>query len=43
MNIAIPHPMKMSAYKTSIGVVISHKGIDWGNQHFVNVVFMIDF
>ncbi|WP_288596336.1 PRD domain-containing protein [uncultured Thomasclavelia sp.] len=28
MNIAIPHPMKMSAYKTSIGVVISHKGID---------------
>lgn len=41
MNIAIPHPMKMSAYKTSIGVVISHKGIDWGNQHFVNVVFMI--
>ena len=40
MNIAIPHPMKMSAYKTSIGVVISHKGIDWGNQHFVNVVFI---
>lgn len=43
MNIAIPHPMKMSAYKTNIGVVISHKGIDWGNQHFVNVVFMIAF
>lgn len=43
MNIAIPHPMKMSAYKASIGVVISHKGIDWGNQHFVNVVFMIAF
>ncbi|WP_366250185.1 BglG family transcription antiterminator [Thomasclavelia ramosa] len=43
MNIAIPHPMKMSAYKTSIGGVISHKGIDWGNQHFVNVVFMIAF
>lgn len=43
MNIAIPHPMKMSVYKTSIGVVISHKGIDWGNQHFVNVVFMIAF
>lgn len=43
MNIAIPHPMKMSAYKTSIGVVISQKGIDWGNQHFVNVVFMIAF
>ena len=43
MNIAIPHPMKMSAYKTSIGVVISHKGIDWGNQHFVNVVFIIAF
>ena len=43
MNIAIPHPMKMSAYKTSIGVVISHKGIGWGNQHFVNVVFMIAF
>ena len=43
MNIAIPHPMKMSAYKTSTGVVISHKGIDWGNQHFVNVVFMIAF
>lgn len=43
MNIAIPHPIKMSAYKTSIGVVISHKGIDWGNQHFVNVVFMIAF
>lgn len=43
MNIAIPHSMKMSAYKTSIGVVISHKGIDWGNQHFVNVVFMIAF
>lgn len=43
MNIAIPHHMKMSAYKTSIGVVISHKGIDWGNQHFVNVVFMIAF
>lgn len=43
MNIAIPHPMKMSTYKTSIGVVISHKGIDWGNQHFVNVVFMIAF
>ena len=43
MNIAIPHPMKMSAYKTSIGVVISHKGIDWGNKHFVNVVFMIAF
>lgn len=43
MNIAIPHPMKMSAYKTSIGVVISHKGIDWGNQHFINVVFMIAF
>ena len=39
MNIAIPHPMKMSVYKTSIGVVISPKGIDWGNKHFVNVIF----
>ncbi len=43
MNIAIPHPMKMSAYKTSIGVVISPKGIDWGNKHYVNVIFMIAF
>lgn len=24
-------------------MVISHKGIDWGNSHFVNVVFMIAF
>lgn len=43
INIAISHPMKISAYKTSIGVVISHKGIDWGKQHFVNGVFMIAF
>ena len=43
MNIAIPHPMKMSAYKTSIGIIISPKGINWGNQQFVNVVFMIAF
>lgn len=43
MNIAIPHPMKMSAYKTSIAVVICPKGIEWKDQHFVNVVFMIAF
>lgn len=27
MNIAIPHPMKMSAYKTSIAVAICPKGV----------------
>lgn len=43
MNIAIPHPMKMSAYKTSIAVVICPKGIEWTSQHYVNVVFMIAF
>lgn len=43
MNIAIPHPMKMSAFKTSIAIVISPKGIEWTKQHFVNVVFMIAF
>lgn len=43
MNIAIPHPMKMSAYKSSIAVAISPKGIEWKEHHLVNVVFMIAF
>ena len=43
MNIAIPHPMKMSAYKTSVAVVVCPKGMEWTNQHIVNVVFMIAF
>ena len=43
MNIAIPHPMKMSAFKTTIGVGLSKKGIQWDNQHTVYAVFMIAF
>lgn len=43
MNIAIPHPMKMSAYKTSIAVAICPKGVKWTDSRNVNVVFMIAF
>ena len=43
MNIAIPHPMKMSAYKTSIAVAICPKGVKWTDSRNVNVIFMIAF
>lgn len=31
-NVAIPHSVNMDAYKTSISITISKKGIQWGNN-----------
>lgn len=39
-RMAIPHCVKMNAYKTCISVMISSKGIEWDEQ-LVNVVLMI--
>ena len=41
-NFAIPHSMKMNAYKTSINVMITRKPIKWDN-HSVNLVLMMCF
>lgn len=43
MKVAIPHPMKMGAYKTSISVYIDADGIEWDKKHVVNIVCMIAF
>lgn len=43
MKVAIPHPMKMGAYKTSIAVYIDADGIEWDKNHVVNIVCMIAF
>lgn len=39
-NVAIPHSVHMNALQTSIGVLISRKGIPWGNNT-VNFVLLI--
>ena len=39
-HIAIPHSMDMDALKTSIGVVISKKGIQWG-MNTVHIVLLL--
>ena len=39
-NIAIPHSVHMDAFQTKIGIVMSKKGIIWGNNN-VNVVLVI--
>lgn len=39
-NIAIPHSVDMDAIKTSVAVVISKKGIQWGKKK-VYIVFLI--
>ncbi|TDW26324.1 BglG family transcriptional antiterminator [Breznakia blatticola] len=39
-NIAIPHAMKMEAFKTCVYVCVSKKGIDWGTQK-ANVILLI--
>lgn len=41
-NFAIPHSMKMNAYKTGINVMIIRKPIKWDN-HSVNLVLMMCF
>lgn len=41
-NFAIPHSMKMNAYKTGINVMITRKPIKWDN-HSVNLVLMMCF
>lgn len=42
-NIAIPHPLKMSAFKTCIAIAIFPKGIEWNKGHIVNIVCMTAF
>ena len=39
-NIAIPHAMKMEAFKTCISLCVSKKGIRWGSQS-VNVILLV--
>ncbi|MFR6673761.1 MAG: BglG family transcription antiterminator [Enterococcus avium] len=39
-NIAIPHSMKMNANKTIMFILLSNKGINWGNEK-VNIVLLI--
>lgn len=39
-RIALPHPMNFSSPKTKVSVVLSEKGIEWGNSK-VNMVFVI--
>lgn len=41
-NFAIPHSMKMNAYKTGINVMITKKPIKWDN-HSVNLILMMCF
>ena len=41
-NFAIPHSMKMNAYKTGINVIISKKAIAW-DKSSVNLVLMMCF
>ncbi|ORX22893.1 hypothetical protein BVF91_09625 [Thermoanaerobacterium sp. PSU-2] len=40
LNIAIPHPLEMSAFSTAIAISIHPTPINW-NQNKVNVVFML--
>ncbi len=40
LNIAIPHPLEMSAFSTAIAVSIHPTPINW-NQNKVNFVFML--
>lgn len=39
-NIAIPHPLDMSALSTAIAVAIYPKGLRW-NENIVNIIFML--
>ncbi|MDC9587771.1 PTS sugar transporter subunit IIA [Xenorhabdus sp. XENO-10] len=39
--LALPHSIKMDAVKTCIAVIISPKGIRWGKDERVHVVFLI--
>ncbi|MFR7591052.1 MAG: BglG family transcription antiterminator [Longibaculum sp.] len=39
-GIAIPHSVEMDAIKTSVAIIISKKGIQWGHQN-VSIVFLI--
>lgn len=41
-NFAIPHTLKMNAYKTRMSIIISDRGIDWQGQ-MVNLVLMLSF
>lgn len=43
LNVAIPHPMKMTAYKTCVAVLVSKQGIKWDDSHVIHVVFLIAF
>ena len=43
MNIAIPHPLKMKATRTSISILVDQNGIQWDQNHVVKIVFMIAF
>ncbi|MBD2814555.1 PRD domain-containing protein [Xenorhabdus sp. Flor] len=39
--LALPHSVKMDAIKTGVAVVISPKGIRWGKDERVHVIFLI--
>lgn len=39
-NIAIPHPMALISKKTIISVAIIPNGVNWGNENYVNFVFL---
>lgn len=41
-NFAIPHTLKMNAYKTGINILISEKAINWNNNQ-VHLVMMLCF
>ncbi|MBP1041009.1 BglG family transcription antiterminator [Vagococcus sp. BWB3-3] len=39
-NIAIPHTIKMNARHSKMYIICSDRPIDWGNEEFVNIVFL---
>lgn len=43
MKVAIPHPMKMNALRTSVAIAIVPRGVEWSSNHVVNVVCMTAF
>lgn len=40
-GIAIPHPIKFSAYKSRVAFLQTEREINWGNKHNVDLIFML--
>lgn len=40
-GIAIPHPIKFSAYKSRVAFLQTEREINWGNEHNVDLIFML--